>query len=218
MTSFRRIASPRVVVGDSKSPSAFGATTARTSRKDSPLPSPLWCGSTQRGRQQHRSCATRPADRHGQYCQTPQRGTGHRPESHDNWLHALDRRKVATCCPVRHRYSDLNQYRDELFGSGPGPRPPMSATDPAAARRRPRASETARPWPSLPASRRNRASGTLGRAELNYHLGLLSAGQGRPGETRPTSVSKICSTRVCTFAARTLHPSCSSRSPAVRSM
>ena len=96
------------------------------------------------------------------------------------WQHALDRLE-GDLGRSRHRYSDLNQYRDELQRI-------RSETDNVINRIQPRLDADRAQVKLLgPAPAANQPpepeQAALGRAELNYHLGLLSAGQAAANST-----------------------------------
>jgi potassium-dependent mechanosensitive channel len=96
------------------------------------------------------------------------------------WQHALDRLEGDLGRP-RHRYSDLNEYRDELQRI-------RSETDDVTNKIQPRLDADraqqkllgAAPAANQPPEPEQAA---LGRAELNYHLGLLSTGQAAVNST-----------------------------------
>ena len=96
------------------------------------------------------------------------------------WQHALDRLE-GDLGRSRHRYSDLNQYRDELQRI-------RSETADVINRIQPRLDADRAQVKLLgPAPATGQPpepeQAALGRAELNYHLGLLSAGQAAANST-----------------------------------
>jgi small-conductance mechanosensitive channel len=122
------------------------------------------------------------------------------------WQHAIDRLEGDLGRP-RHRYSDLNQYRDELQRI-------RSETDDVTNKIQPRLDADRAQQKLLgpvPAADQppEPEQAALGRAELNYHLGLLAAGQAAVNSTNlriENLFNAISDTRRKNFASILFQP------------
>ena len=181
MTSFRRIARIlSVLVLTAIAATAFEATHGAQAEKSSPPPA---ADAAARSTAGNKAAVARP---------DPQIDTANIVKrlneelginleaTTTGWQQALDRLE-GDLGRSRHRYSDLNQYRDELQRI-------RSETDNVINRIQPRLDADRAQVKLLgppPAADQppEPEQAALGRAELNYHLGLLSAGQAAANST-----------------------------------